>query len=155
MYKWLKTTPFVFASYFDVVGLVTCEKSPFLSNFYIKAIILPRQARDKHRESTQKKMPAFFAPPSFVKHLKKLYMALHAAPNRGPFAKTNAERQTACIVSPAEPTSRRCTSKGRRTMTHTPARSTPAWCQSSQLLSIAICLYLCPADALILRCVSH
>jgi hypothetical protein len=26
-------------------------------------------------------------------------------------------------------------------MTHTPARSTPAWCQSSQLLSIAIYLY--------------
>jgi hypothetical protein len=28
---------------------------------YIKTIILPRQARDKHRESTPKKMP-FFAP---------------------------------------------------------------------------------------------
>ena len=27
----------------------------FLSNFYLKIIILPRQARDKHRESTQKK----------------------------------------------------------------------------------------------------
>ena len=29
-------------------------KTPFLSNFYIKMIILPRQARDKHSESIQK-----------------------------------------------------------------------------------------------------
>ena len=33
---------------------VGCEKRHFLSTFYIKMIILPRQARDKHRESTQK-----------------------------------------------------------------------------------------------------
>jgi hypothetical protein len=39
------------------------RKTAFLSHFYIKTIILPRQARDKHRESTQKKMP-FFAPAS-------------------------------------------------------------------------------------------
>ena len=31
------------------------EKTAFLSHFYIKCIILPRQARDKHRESTQNK----------------------------------------------------------------------------------------------------
>jgi hypothetical protein len=37
------------------------QKTAFLSHLYITAIILPRQARDKHRESTQKKMP-FFAP---------------------------------------------------------------------------------------------
>jgi hypothetical protein len=37
------------------------RKTAFLSHLYIKTIILPRQARDKHRESTQKKMP-FFAP---------------------------------------------------------------------------------------------
>ena len=40
--------------------------------------------------------------------LKKLYMALHAAPNKGPLANANADRQPACIVSPAAPTSRRC-----------------------------------------------
>jgi hypothetical protein len=33
-------------------------KTGFLSHLYIKCIILPRQARDKHRESTQKK-PVF------------------------------------------------------------------------------------------------
>jgi hypothetical protein len=36
------------------------QKTPFLRHVYIKTIILPRQARDKHRESTQKK-EAFFA----------------------------------------------------------------------------------------------
>ena len=30
------------------------SETPFLYHFYIKTIILPRQARDKHRESTQK-----------------------------------------------------------------------------------------------------
>jgi hypothetical protein len=29
----------------------------FFRHLYIKVIFLPRQARDKHRESTQKKMP--------------------------------------------------------------------------------------------------
>ena len=29
------------------------RKTAFLSHVYIKTIILPRQARDKHRESTQ------------------------------------------------------------------------------------------------------
>ena len=37
------------------------RKTAFLSHLYLKTNILPRQARDKHRESTQKKMP-FFAP---------------------------------------------------------------------------------------------
>jgi hypothetical protein len=37
----------------------SCEKTAFLSHSYIKPIILPRQARDKHRESTQKKMCRF------------------------------------------------------------------------------------------------
>jgi hypothetical protein len=31
-----------------------CEKTPFLSNLCIKTIILPRQARDKHKEPEQK-----------------------------------------------------------------------------------------------------
>ena len=31
------------------------RKTPLLGQFYIKTIILPRQARDKHRESTQKR----------------------------------------------------------------------------------------------------
>jgi hypothetical protein len=39
-----------------------CEKRHFFSNLYIKTIVLPRQAQDKHRENS-KKMP-FFAPPS-------------------------------------------------------------------------------------------
>jgi hypothetical protein len=30
------------------------KKTVFLSHLYIKIIILPRQARDKHRETTQK-----------------------------------------------------------------------------------------------------
>jgi hypothetical protein len=33
------------------------RKRHFLSHLYIKINILPRQARDKHRESTQKKVP--------------------------------------------------------------------------------------------------
>jgi hypothetical protein len=32
-----------------------CEKRHFLSHLYIKTNILPRQARDKHRETTQKR----------------------------------------------------------------------------------------------------
>jgi hypothetical protein len=48
-------------------SLTSLQKTAFLSHLYIKTIILPRQARDKHRENTQKKMPfsapavAFFA----------------------------------------------------------------------------------------------
>jgi hypothetical protein len=30
------------------------NKTVFLSDLYVKLLILPRQARDKHRESTQK-----------------------------------------------------------------------------------------------------
>ena len=37
------------------------RKTAFLSHLYMKTIMLPRQGRDQHRESTQKKMP-FFAP---------------------------------------------------------------------------------------------
>jgi hypothetical protein len=33
-----------------------CEKRHFLSHLYIKCVFLPRQARDKHRESTQKRV---------------------------------------------------------------------------------------------------
>jgi hypothetical protein len=40
-----------FHSWFDPTG----AKRHFLCHSYIKCIILPRQARDKHRESTQKK----------------------------------------------------------------------------------------------------
>jgi hypothetical protein len=36
-----------------------CEKTCFLSHFYIQTIILPRQAQDKHRESTQKRRMRF------------------------------------------------------------------------------------------------
>jgi hypothetical protein len=37
-------------------GLPWCEKRHFLKrHLYIKVIFLPRQARDKHRESTQKR----------------------------------------------------------------------------------------------------
>jgi hypothetical protein len=36
-------------------GHVVRRKRHFLSHLYIKAIILPRQARDKHRESTPKR----------------------------------------------------------------------------------------------------
>jgi hypothetical protein len=38
-----------------------CEKTPLLSHLYIKVIVLPRQARDKHRENSEKKDDAFFA----------------------------------------------------------------------------------------------
>jgi hypothetical protein len=34
---------------------VEVRKTPFLSNLYIKTIILPRHAQDKHRESTQER----------------------------------------------------------------------------------------------------
>ena len=40
-------------------GEMWCAKRHFLSTFYIKTIILPRQARDKHRESTQKRTTVF------------------------------------------------------------------------------------------------
>jgi hypothetical protein len=30
-----------------------CEKTAFLGHLYIKCIILPRQARDKHRENSE------------------------------------------------------------------------------------------------------
>jgi hypothetical protein len=41
-----------FHSWFDPTG----AKRHFLCHSYIKCIILPRQARDKHRESTQKRV---------------------------------------------------------------------------------------------------
>ena len=36
------------------------KKTVLFSRFYITMIVLPRQARDKHRESTQKRAVAFF-----------------------------------------------------------------------------------------------
>jgi hypothetical protein len=36
-------------------ALAHLRKTAFLSHLYIKTIILPRQARDKHRENTQKR----------------------------------------------------------------------------------------------------
>jgi hypothetical protein len=45
----------------EVPAECRCEKRHFLRcHLYIKTIILPRQARDNHRESTQKRV-AFFA----------------------------------------------------------------------------------------------
>jgi hypothetical protein len=41
--------------------VASVQKRHFLRHLYIKTIILPRQARDKHRESTQKRVVAFFA----------------------------------------------------------------------------------------------
>jgi hypothetical protein len=35
------------------------EKTALFSHLYIKTIILPRQARDKHRETTQKRRRVF------------------------------------------------------------------------------------------------
>eukprot|EP01046_Picozoa_sp_COSAG06_P066339 COSAG06_NODE_16692_length_986_cov_1.705750_1_plen_203_part_00 len=37
-----------------IEGLQRCEKRHFLSHLYIKTNILPRQARDKHRENSKK-----------------------------------------------------------------------------------------------------
>ena len=37
-------------------ALYRCEKRHFLSRLYTKTNILPRQARDKHRETTQKRV---------------------------------------------------------------------------------------------------
>ena len=45
----------LFDGAFLAPGSDTGEKSGFLRHLYIKCIILPRQARDKHRESTQKR----------------------------------------------------------------------------------------------------
>ena len=42
---------------YSVTALQEVRKRHFLRHLYIKMLILPRQARDKHRESTQKKMP--------------------------------------------------------------------------------------------------
>jgi hypothetical protein len=39
----------------DLSRIVSGEKTVFLSHLYIKTMILPRQARYKHRESTQNK----------------------------------------------------------------------------------------------------
>ena len=39
------------------VGIYLCENGVFLSHLYINAMILPRQARVKQRESTQKPLP--------------------------------------------------------------------------------------------------
>ena len=37
-----------------VYGRIGCEKRHFLSHLYIKTNMLPRQARDKHREKSKK-----------------------------------------------------------------------------------------------------
>jgi hypothetical protein len=46
------------------------EKTGFSSHLTIKAIFLPRQARDKHRESTQKK-PVLPQPPDISPPVRK------------------------------------------------------------------------------------
>ena len=47
--------------------LPTCErKTAFLSHLYIKTISLPRKARDKHRETTQKKTSVFLRTPNHL-----------------------------------------------------------------------------------------
>ena len=38
----------------DLKGAFEVKKRAFLSHLYIKMMFLPRQARDKHRESTQR-----------------------------------------------------------------------------------------------------
>ena len=43
----------------DVFEEGGAKESPFLRYLYIKTIILPRQARDKYRESTQKRVLPF------------------------------------------------------------------------------------------------
>jgi hypothetical protein len=42
------------------------RKTAFLSHLYIKTISLPRQARDKHRETTQKKDAVFLRTPNHL-----------------------------------------------------------------------------------------
>jgi hypothetical protein len=37
-----------------LMRLSLCEKTAFLSHLYMKTNILPRQARDKHRENSKK-----------------------------------------------------------------------------------------------------
>jgi hypothetical protein len=44
-----------------IAAAFVCHVCGIFAPFIYKTIILPRQARDKHWESTQKKMP-FFAP---------------------------------------------------------------------------------------------
>jgi len=54
------------------------RKRHFSSHLYIKCIILPRQARDEHRESTQKKcrFPSLQATLSRVWCLEELRVAM-------------------------------------------------------------------------------
>jgi hypothetical protein len=44
---------------------MSLQKTAFLSHQYIKTIILPRQARDKHRESSTQK-ETFSAPDAII-----------------------------------------------------------------------------------------
>jgi hypothetical protein len=52
--------------------LVSGQKTVFFSHLYIKMMILPRQARDKHRENSKKtgfrSENAIFAMPSYTKN---------------------------------------------------------------------------------------
>ena len=48
------------------------QKTVFLSHLYIILLILPRQARDKHRESSQKKTPIALPRQARDKHRNKL-----------------------------------------------------------------------------------
>jgi hypothetical protein len=53
------TGPFSLVSYMPKFGMqayFVCESGSVLSHFYINPIFLPRQARDKHRQSTQKRL---------------------------------------------------------------------------------------------------
>ena len=64
----------------SIVAVLKVTKTVFLSHLYMKTNILPRQARDKHRESTQK--GPFFAVPkltdAWVKtHYKKTGVEIH------------------------------------------------------------------------------
>ena len=37
-----------------IIGVITCRNGPLLRHFDIKTIILPRQARDKHKENSRR-----------------------------------------------------------------------------------------------------
>jgi hypothetical protein len=52
IYKWRKKMPFFAPRSKD--DKAPLRKTPFLSNLYMKTIVLPRQARDKHRQNSKK-----------------------------------------------------------------------------------------------------
>ena len=88
------------------------RKRHFLRHLYIKCIVLPRQARDKHRESTQKRMAFSYRRPArrrsrwLMQQLARTWARWLSCSTRGRHRSTAAGEETRpfCTIFILKPT---------------------------------------------------